>query len=358
MKKLYVAVGGIACRLVKELSNSKEDNSSRYLYFDTDVSSEDYLYDDSDIRFVFRDYPYGTACLRSLGRDMFRTYLYSGEIPFVVDEFFNTEELQLRLITTAFGGFGSAVVFELADFLTANIFKKTFGQIAIDVQIIAFDVKQFEYLFANNEALSSALSINTLDFINEYAFRCSKRTKYFPQSKLCVARVLNEKYKELYKFIDLPFNTVEQYDVKEEYEKPVKIDERDVFISYSSVDQQIADLLVKRLRSKGIGVWIASDSMKSGPYAGQIVKAIRNAKVFIVILSKNSIRSPHVRTEINNAFNRINDGMVLMPILIEDTVLDDDCTYYLGAQEMFDGKTPPIEKRFEDLCEKIRNIVE
>lgn len=357
MKKLYVAVGGIGCRLLKELSKRKKEHTSRYLYFDTDVSSMD-LYDDSDERFLFKDYPYGTGCLRSLGRDMFRTYLYSGEIPFVVDEFFNTEQLQIRLITTAFGGFGSAVVFELADYLTANILKKTHGTIATDVQIIAFDVKQFEHLFANNDGLSSAHSINTVDFINEYEFRHSRCTKYFPQSRLCVARVLNKEYKELYKFIDLPFNTVEQFDVKEEYEKPVKIDKKDVFISYSSADQQIANILVNRLRSKGIGVWIASDSMKSGPYAGQIVKAIRNARVFIVILSKNSIRSPHVRTEINNAFNRISDGMILMPILTEETVLDDDCTYYLGAQEMFDGKTPPIERRFEYLCERILDIVE
>lgn len=356
MKKLYVAVGGIACRLVKELSKSKKENTSRYLFFDTDVSSMD-LYDDSDERFLFKDYPYGTGCLRSLGRDMFRTYLYSGEIPFAVDEFFNTKQLQIRLITTAFGGFGSAVVFELADYLTANILKKTFGQIAIDVQIIAFDVKQFEYLFANNETLSSAHSINTMDFVNEFKFRQSRRTKFFPNPKLCVAYATGKNEEDLSEFIGLPFDEIEQYDMKNEYNMPVNTSQGDVFISYSSADQKIADILVEKLRTNGVGVWIASDSMGSGSYAGQIVKAIRNAEVFVVILSKNSIKSPHVQAEIDKAFNRIKDGLILMPILIDDSSLDDDCSYYLGAQEMFDGKTPPIEERFENLCQKIIDVI-
>lgn len=50
--------------------------------------------------------------------------------------------------------------------------------------------------------------------------------------------------------------------------------------------------------------------------------------------------------------------MIPLPVLIEETVLDDDCAYYLGAQEIFDGKAPPIERRFDDLCERFLEIIE
>lgn len=131
----------------------------------------------------------------------------------------------------------------------------------------------------------------------------------------------------------------------------------DVFISYSSLDQAIADKVADRLLELGITPWIASRSMKEGPYAKQIMQGIKDAKVFLVLLSKNSISSEQVKNEIDRAFSRLKEGLKIIPFILDDSELDDECQYYLCRQEMFSAKEPPIQKRVDELVHRIGTII-
>jgi hypothetical protein len=79
----------------------------------------------------------------------------------------------------------------------------------------------------------------------------------------------------------------------------------EVFISYASEDSAVATTLVEELERHEISCWIAPRDVKPGAlYADAIVRAISAARIFILVLSKNSIASSHVGKEIERASSK------------------------------------------------------
>src|ERR1700756_681330 len=69
----------------------------------------------------------------------------------------------------------------------------------------------------------------------------------------------------------------------------------DAFISYASHDAAVATALVETLERAEVKCWIAPRDVTAGAlYADAIVRAISGARVFILVLSENSIDSSHV----------------------------------------------------------------
>jgi TolB-like protein/tetratricopeptide (TPR) repeat protein len=79
----------------------------------------------------------------------------------------------------------------------------------------------------------------------------------------------------------------------------------DVFVSYASQDAAIANAVVENLEQHGIECWIAPRDVTPGSqYADEIVGAINNAKVLVLVLSEHAIASPHVGREIERAASK------------------------------------------------------
>jgi hypothetical protein len=79
----------------------------------------------------------------------------------------------------------------------------------------------------------------------------------------------------------------------------------DVFISYASQDVTIANSVVENLERQGIRCWIAPRNVTPGSqYADEIVGAINDAKILVVVLSQHTIVSPHVGKEIERASSK------------------------------------------------------
>lgn len=96
------------------------------------------------------------------------------------------------------------------------------------------------------------------------------------------------------------------------------------FISYSSKDQQFADRLYAALQNKGVRCWFAPEDMKTGdPMREVIDKAIRMYDKLLLILSKDSVQSPWVQSEVEAAFEREHrqKRRVLFPVRIDDAVM-------------------------------------
>ena len=344
MKVCYIGVGGVGCRALKEFAKFSDSDGVKFLYIDSD-KRENHEFEESDDRILFEKYPYGSGCLRALGIDMFRHSLYKGEFPDVIDEFFDTEEIALRFITTSFGGFGSAVVLELADYISARIKKVAGDEIVIRTEVIAFTQEFYRNMFPT--ALMKIHELNTVEFMAEYAARAAKKSVYFPEVALYAVYSDSLSVGDFSKVIGYDSAELQRLDTKNKYDIRVKSkkESHDVFISYSTKDQPVADLLADELGKRGISAWIATRNMTEGSFAKQIVAAIRAAKVFVVLISRDSINSPHVLNEIDKAFSRLRDGIKIMPFLIDDTKLNDECDYYLCRQEWFDGKNPPVEEK-------------
>ena len=104
----------------------------------------------------------------------------------------------------------------------------------------------------------------------------------------------------------------------------------DVFISYSSSDKAIADAICHRLEEKNVSCWIAPRDVVAGEtYAHQIVQAINQCSVVVLVFSKNANMSEHVGNEVSKAFNAKKP---ILPFMIEETEMSDEFDYYLGRK--------------------------
>jgi len=87
-----------------------------------------------------------------------------------------------------------------------------------------------------------------------------------------------------------------------------------IFVSHASADEIYAGELASLLELRGFQPWLAKSGIPLGSnFAEEITKAIKESDYFIVLLSKNSIASPHVKREVSIA---VDKGIALLPVII------------------------------------------
>ena len=94
-----------------------------------------------------------------------------------------------------------------------------------------------------------------------------------------------------------------------------------IFISHASADDDFVKALRTALADNGLSVWVDSRNLRGGDkLAPEIENAIAEARQVIVVLSPNTINSPWVRREIQQAIEveqrKKNDGYRVVPLLL------------------------------------------
>src|SRR5271155_512067 len=93
---------------------------------------------------------------------------------------------------------------------------------------------------------------------------------------------------------------------------------RDVFVSYSQPDSGCAMELVNRVEAEGVNCWVAPrDIAPSADWAAEIIDAISNSRVMILVFSASSNDSPQVRREVERA---VYKNVCVLPFRIESVV--------------------------------------
>lgn len=128
-----------------------------------------------------------------------------------------------------------------------------------------------------------------------------------------------------------------------------------VFLSHSSADKLIAQAICSHLESAGIRCWIAPRDIDSTDWASAIMSGLRRCDVFVVIVSHNSINSPEVTKEITEATHTCQ---YILPFKVDSDELNDRMRYHLGPCHWLDAVTPPIERRIQELEQRIRHLSE
>src|ERR1044071_9096624 len=78
-----------------------------------------------------------------------------------------------------------------------------------------------------------------------------------------------------------------------------------VFISYSRRESPFVDVLLGVLEDEGLEVWVDYHSLvPAKPWLDQILKGIRQADVFLLVVSKDSMLSENVRSEYQYALEQ------------------------------------------------------
>ena len=113
------------------------------------------------------------------------------------------------------------------------------------------------------------------------------------------------------------------------------MEKKDVFISYSSIETEEAHIIKGVLEKNGISCWMAPESIPIGSnYTKEIPEAISNCSAFLVLLSRNAIKSNWVPLELDRAYN---EGKRIIPFFIEKCSLTDDFNFMLAKSERIEA---------------------
>lgn len=132
------------------------------------------------------------------------------------------------------------------------------------------------------------------------------------------------------------------------------MDAKDIFISYKSEEYDVALWIKNTLESKGISCWMAPESISGGAsYASEIPAAIKNCKVFVIVLSAKAQESIWIPRELDQA---INANKRIMPFMVENCGLKSDFEFYLSNVQRYYaylGKEDTMERMLLDIKDYI-----
>ncbi len=107
-----------------------------------------------------------------------------------------------------------------------------------------------------------------------------------------------------------------------------------IFISYSSKDQDIAETICKALESRGNSCWISSRDVRAGDnFQEAIVRALRGAKVMLLVFTANANNSDEIKKELVLAGRH---QVTVVPVRVEDVVPNDAFTYEFATRQWVD----------------------
>lgn len=127
-----------------------------------------------------------------------------------------------------------------------------------------------------------------------------------------------------------------------------------IFISHSSKDLAVAQTICAALERRGLTCWIASRDVGAGDnFQEAIVKAIRSAKVMVLVFSENANNSTEIKKELALASQ---NKVAVIPARVEDVVPAAALAYELATRQWINLFTD-WESEIETLCERVRQIV-
>jgi hypothetical protein len=127
-----------------------------------------------------------------------------------------------------------------------------------------------------------------------------------------------------------------------------------VFISYSSKDRQIAQTLCQALEARGQNCWIAGRDVKPGEnFQEAIVRALREARVMVLVFTSNANNSEEIKKEIVLAGR---NHVTVVPVRVEDVIPSDAFAYEFATRQWID-LFQDWERQVEQLTIQIDDIL-
>jgi TolB-like protein len=135
-------------------------------------------------------------------------------------------------------------------------------------------------------------------------------------------------------------------------EETASTNRRTVFISYASQDAAVANAVVGILEGAGLACWIAPrDVVPGGLYAGEIVRAINESSLVVLVLSAQSVASSHVGKELERASSKRRR---IITLRTDEAVLTHAFEYFLSESQWIEVGAGGIEPAAAKLAEAAR----
>jgi TolB-like protein/Tfp pilus assembly protein PilF len=129
----------------------------------------------------------------------------------------------------------------------------------------------------------------------------------------------------------------------------------DVFISHASQDVAVADAVVGALERAGLNCWVAPRDVVPGAlYADEIVRAINEAKIVVLVLSEQAVISPHVGKEIERASSKRRR---IIALRTDSASLTRPFEYFLSESQWIDVGSGGIGAAAVKLVDAVRRYL-
>jgi hypothetical protein len=124
-----------------------------------------------------------------------------------------------------------------------------------------------------------------------------------------------------------------------------------IFLSFAESDEAFAKALASQLARRGLSVWSADQEVLPGDNVWlRIGEALKKSKAMVVLVSPESMRSDHVRREIEYALGDPNYEHRVFPVRVRPT---NDIPWILRRLKGFDAK-----ESLSKVSESIANALE
>jgi hypothetical protein len=124
----------------------------------------------------------------------------------------------------------------------------------------------------------------------------------------------------------------------------------DIFISFASQDAKVARSICTALESRGFSCWISARNIQPGDnFQSAIVRAIRSAKVLLLVFTSNSNRSEEMTKELALASQQ---KLMVVPLRVENVDPSDAFAYEFATRQwidLFAGR----EEALDNLCSRL-----
>lgn len=131
----------------------------------------------------------------------------------------------------------------------------------------------------------------------------------------------------------------------------------DVFISYRHEDQEWASRFCQALEERGISCWAAYRDIAPGSdWPREIVKALKQSRFFVVLLSSHSVNEEQISREVRIAADELK--LRMFPVRIENVQTPEKLSYFLGEIQWLDAFDGKFESAVNQLAAGIRRLAD
>ncbi len=129
----------------------------------------------------------------------------------------------------------------------------------------------------------------------------------------------------------------------------------DTFISHSSKDKGLAEVICRNLEASGIKCWIAPRDIIGGEkWDDAIKRGIKNSRSIILVFTSNSNASQEVLKEIIQA---VESNIPIIPFRIDNINPSHLLDPYISAHQWLDAFNPPVEKHIDELSDSLCRLL-
>lgn len=130
----------------------------------------------------------------------------------------------------------------------------------------------------------------------------------------------------------------------------------EVFISHSSKDKKVADVICGFLEQRKIRCWIAPRDVQPGKkWASEIIGGLDQCAAMVLVFSQHSNESVQVARELERATSK---GITIFPFRIDNSPLAPEMEYFISNTHWLDALTEPVELHLDTLYKSVRAQLE